>query len=237
MIKNPLLKFLFIISFIFSIITTKIFDLDKLLILSFLLSIFIFTYKIGFKNYLKKLLTLTPFILSFSIMLIFIKKETILEINFFNFVYFYLPLNILNFISIFSKSILSIALAITFIETTNFTQLICSLKFLKLPKELLNTILLIYRYFYVLLDEIKRMEIARDIRYFGGYFKRQIKVYSNIIGVLLLRSIEKSEKVYNAMKLRGYNGDISYIIDLKYEKKEIIIFIIFIIIFLTFKVI
>ncbi|MBC7195372.1 MAG: hypothetical protein H5U37_06930, partial [Caldisericia bacterium] len=78
--------------------------------------------------------------------------------------------------------------------------------------------------FFVLLDEIKRMEIARDLRYFGGYFLRQIKVFSNIIGVLLIRSIERSERVYYAMKLRGYDKEIKTLLEFQIELKELLLF-------------
>ncbi len=81
------------------------------------------------------------------------------------------------------------------------------------------------------------MEIARDLRYFGGYIKRQIRVYSNIIGVLFLRSIEKSERVYNAMKLRGYNGEINYLFSFKLNKKEVIFLSLFILVLIFIKII
>lgn len=141
------------------------------------------------------------------------------------------------FISIILKSLLSLLAVVFLIETTNFINLIQSLKTLKIPNEILNTIMLIYRYFFVLLEEIKKMEIARDLRYFGGYIKRQIRVYSNIIGVLFLRSIEKSERVYNAMKLRGYNGEINYLFSFELNKKEVIFLYLFILILIFIKII
>lgn len=218
MIESPLLKFLFTILFIISVITTNNLELYKLFFNFILIFILISTYKISFKKFIKKFLTLIPFIIFFSITSLFTK-------------------NFLNFTSIVSKSILSLLAIIFLIETTNFINLIQSLKILRVPNEILNTINLIYRYFFVLLEEIKRMEIARDLRYFGGYIKRQIKVYSNIIGVLFLRSVEKSERVYNAMKLRGYNGEINYLISYEVKIKEVIFLSLIILILILIKII
>lgn len=218
MIESPLLKFLFTILFIISVITTSNLELYKLFFNFILIFILISTYKISFKKFIKKFLTLIPFIIFFSITSFFTK-------------------NFLNFTSIISKSILSLLAIIFLIETTNFINLIQSLKILRVPNEILNTINLIYRYFFVLLEEIKRMEIARDLRYFGGYIKRQIKVYSNIIGVLFLRSVEKSERVYNAMKLRGYNGEINYLISYEVKIKEFIFLSLLIFILILIKII
>lgn len=218
MIESPLLKFLFTILFIISVITTSNLELYKLFFNFILIFILISTYKISFKKFIKKFLTLIPFIIFFSITSLFTK-------------------NFLNFTSIISKSILSLLAIIFLIETTNFINLIQSLKILRVPNEILNTINLIYRYFFVLLEEIKRMEIARDLRYFGGYIKRQIKVYSNIIGVLFLRSVEKSERVYNAMKLRGYNGEINYLISYEVKIKEFIFLSLLIFILILIKII
>lgn len=207
-----------IVSFIISIITTNNLNFDKLFLHFIIIFILISTYKISFKKFIRKFLTLIPFIIFFSITSLLTK-------------------NLLNFISIVLKSSISILAVVFLIETTNFVNLIQSLKTLKIPNEILNTIMLIYRYFFVLLEEIKRMEIARDLRYFGGYFKRQIKVYSNIIGVLFLRSIEKSERIYNAMKLRGYNGEINYLLSYEFNKKEIILLSLFILILIFIKII
>lgn len=218
MIKNPLLKFLLIILFIFSVICINNLNYDKLFLHFIIIFILILTYNISLKKFIRKFSTLIPFIIFFSI-------TTLLTKNFF------------DFISIVLKSSLSLLAVVFLIETTNFVNLIQSLKKLKIPNEILNTIMLIYRYFFVLLEEIKKMEIARDLRYFGGYFKRQIKVYSNIIGVLFLRSIEKSERVYNAMKLRGYNGEINYLLFYELNKKEIIFLSLFILILIFIKII
>lgn len=209
--------------FIFSVISINNRELEKLLIYLIIILILIIASKIKVKTFLKKLFLLLPFIIIFSITNLFMKYKIS-------------SFDKLNFVSITLKPVISLSAIILLIETTNFVYLIQSLKILGIPKEILNTTLLIYRYFFILLDEIKKIEIARDMRYFGGYFKRQVKVYSNIIGVLLLRSIERSERIFNAMKLRGYENEIRYILKLELNKKEIFILFLFILILIFIRI-
>jgi len=226
LIKNNFLKFIFIIIFILIILLIKREDLDKLFVYFLLVVLILYINRIKFNKIFKKILSIIPFALIFSLSLLLIGRNSILSISFFNLLEISMNYNLVNFISILLKSIISILLLVFLIETSDIASLIINFKFLKFPKVLLSTTLLIYRYFYTLIDEIKRMEIARDLRYFGGYLLRQIKVFSNIIGVLLIRSIERSERVYYAMKLRGYDGDLKIIQAENFELKDFINFFI-----------
>jgi cobalt/nickel transport system permease protein len=226
LIKNNFLKFIFIIIFILIILLIKREDLDKIFVYFLLVVLILYINRIKFNKIFKKILSIIPFALVFSLSLLLIGRNSILSISFFNLLEISMNYNLVNFISILLKSIISILLLVFLIETSDIASLIINFKFLKFPKVLLSTTLLIYRYFYTLIDEIKRMEIARDLRYFGGYLLRQIKVFSNIIGVLLIRSIERSERVYYAMKLRGYDGDLKIIQAENFELKDFINFFI-----------
>ena len=63
-----------------------------------------------------------------------------------------------------------------------------------------------YRYIFILVDEVMRMTRARDSRSFGGRWLRQIGTVGNMIGVLFIRSYERGERVYAAMMARGFDG-------------------------------
>ena len=63
-----------------------------------------------------------------------------------------------------------------------------------------------YRYSFILVDEIQRMKRARDSRCFGGKWLRQTKTIGHMVGTLFLRSFLRGERVYMAMLSRGYNG-------------------------------
>jgi cobalt/nickel transport system permease protein len=63
-----------------------------------------------------------------------------------------------------------------------------------------------YRYSFILIDEMQRLKRARDSRCFGGRWLWQLKVIGHMIGTLFLRSYHRGERVYLAMLSRGYDG-------------------------------
>jgi len=63
-----------------------------------------------------------------------------------------------------------------------------------------------YRYSFILIDEMYRMKRARDSRCFGGRWFWQSKIIGHMIGTLFLRSFHRGERVYLAMLSRGYHG-------------------------------
>jgi cobalt/nickel transport system permease protein len=63
-----------------------------------------------------------------------------------------------------------------------------------------------YRYSFILIDEMHRMKRARDSRSFGGRSFWQTQVIGHMIGTLFLRSFHRGERVYLAMLSRGYHG-------------------------------
>jgi len=76
-----------------------------------------------------------------------------------------------------------------------------------------------YRYVFVIVDEVQRMIRARNARNYRGKWIWQSKVVGSIIANLFLRSYERGERVYLAMLSRGYNGDL--ILNYKYKMRWI----------------
>jgi len=74
------------------------------------------------------------------------------------------------------------------------------------PKILTMLTSFMYRYSFILIDEMHRMKRARDSRCFGGKWFWQLKVIGQMIGTLFLRSFYRGERVYMAMLSRGYRG-------------------------------
>jgi cobalt/nickel transport system permease protein len=65
-----------------------------------------------------------------------------------------------------------------------------------------------YRYFFVLVDELEKMLRAVKLRSFKNNRFKTFSILANIVGVLFIRSYERSERVYNAMSMRGFDGEI-----------------------------
>ena len=118
-----------------------------------------------------------------------------------------------RFASIAFKSWLSIQAAILLTSTTRFADLLLALGRLKLPPVFIAIIGLMWRYLFVLVEEVKRMERARSSRSAsvhsrrsGGSLTWRAQVTGKMAGSLLLRALERSERIYAAMLARGYDG-------------------------------
>lgn len=91
--------------------------------------------------------------------------------------------------------------------SADFPALVQGLRRLGLPALLAMMLNFMYRYLDLLIGEAKRMEIARNQRFFGRGFLKQFRVLGNMIGNLFLRTYERGERIYTAMLLRGYDGN------------------------------
>lgn len=104
------------------------------------------------------------------------------------------------------KSCLGVFSVILLSSTTSFPQLIRGMEKLGSPRIFTILTSFMYRYSFILIDEMHRMKRARDSRCFGGKWFWQTKVIGQMIGTLFLRSFHRGERVYLAMLSRGYRG-------------------------------
>ncbi len=122
-------------------------------------------------------------------------------------------MGLLRFVSILVRSWLSVQMAILLVAVTRFPDLIHALEHLRVPAILTTIIAFLYRYLFVLADEVFRLLRARESRsaavagqWSGGSVLWRAKVAGNMAGQLFLRSYERSDRIYNAMLSRGYSG-------------------------------
>ena len=120
---------------------------------------------------------------------------------------------LLRFVSILIRSWLSVQMAILLVAVARFPDLIHALEHLRIPGILTTIIAFLYRYLFVLADEVFRLMRARESRSAaspsqrsGGSVAWRARVAGNMAGQLFLRSYERSDRVYNAMLARGYAG-------------------------------
>ncbi|MEW6416931.1 MAG: cobalt ECF transporter T component CbiQ [Nitrospirota bacterium] len=113
----------------------------------------------------------------------------------------------LSFFSIMVKFILTISTALLLIAVTSFPGICKALDSLRFPRIFVIQLLFVYRYLFVLLEEALRLIRAREARSFGRKGK-EIKTFIRLISILLVRSVERAERIYQAMLSRGFRGEI-----------------------------
>ena len=120
---------------------------------------------------------------------------------------------LIRFASIAVRSWLSVQMAILLTATTPFPDLMHALQHLRVPAVLVAIIAFMYRYLFVLSEEVTRLLRAREARSAqtaglksGGTITWRAKIAGQLVGQLFLRSLERSDRVYQAMVARGYDG-------------------------------
>lgn len=123
--------------------------------------------------------------------------------------------------NILAKAWLSILSLILLTSSTRLPILLKGLAQLGLPRVIIMILSFMYRYIFILMDEVMRMRQARDSRNFGGGRRWQIQTVGNMIGTLFLRSYERGERVYAAMVARGFDGQSRTLDRLAFKRADV----------------
>ena len=110
-----------------------------------------------------------------------------------------------SFVSILLKTLFTVAAALILISTTSINDISDWLIRAKVPIIFVLSLMMTYRYINVLLNEASAMYTAYSLRSVKGKGVR-FRDMGVFVGQLLLRSIDRAERIYFAMKCRGFSG-------------------------------
>jgi cobalt/nickel transport system permease protein len=120
------------------------------------------------------------------------------------------------------RSLLCLILLVLLTNTTRFAELLRGLRRLGCPRILIVNLSFLYRYLFVLIEEVMRMRQARDCRRFGrAPVKAEIRLLGSMLGTVLLRSFERAERMYQAMLSRGSSGEIPILAARKFTWRDL----------------
>jgi cobalt/nickel transport system permease protein len=157
----------------------------------------------------RRSLVIVPFVLMVALFIPFFKEGTVAFS--FNILTWHIAVTqegLETLAGVMAKAWISILALILLTSTTSFSNILKALEHLKMPGVLVMIMSFMYRYLFLLTDEVMRMKQARDSRNFGNGGKRlwQIKTVGDMIGTLFIRSYERGERVYASMVARGFDG-------------------------------
>lgn len=120
----------------------------------------------------------------------------------------------ISFTVIIVKFVLTVSVALILVATSGFDSICLALARLKVPQVFVVQLMFIYRYIFVMVEEASRMIRAHNLRSFR---KRRIdlRIFVSMIGQLLLRTLDRAQRIHTAMISRGFTGDIRLIRELK----------------------
>jgi cobalt/nickel transport system permease protein len=109
-------------------------------------------------------------------------------------------------ISLAVKSFLSVGVVLTFVQMRGWHGLLSDLRFAGVPAVLVATLYFLDRYRWVLGYEREKLELARTARRFRAGHGVDRLMSASVITALLIRSVERSERITAAMEARGWDG-------------------------------
>ncbi|MDD3468772.1 MAG: cobalt ECF transporter T component CbiQ [Thermoguttaceae bacterium] len=146
------------------------------------------------------LLTVLPFVLFIGISNMVLDRQLAFTVG-------RIPISygMISSVSILLKTILTVSAVLLLISTAPVSVLAEQLTRLKIPSILVLQLMLTYRYIAVLFEEASSMVIAYTLRSprKRGIAMRDMGVF---LGNLLLRSMDRADRIYHAMKCRGFHG-------------------------------
>ena len=108
------------------------------------------------------------------------------------------------FLTLVTKGTICLFTVLLFSNTTRFSELLRVLRRWHFPSLMITIIALMYRYLFVLIDEMERMHRARISRTFVRRRGAVWGILATVVAQLFVRSTERAERIYAAMCARGW---------------------------------
>jgi cobalt/nickel transport system permease protein len=113
----------------------------------------------------------------------------------------------LSFASIMVRFALTVSAALILVACTGIHHLCAGLEQLGVPRLFAVQLLFLYRYLFVIGEEALRMIRSVQMRSTGSGPLR-LRTYGSLIGHLLLRSMDRAQRIYCSMASRGFDGQV-----------------------------
>ncbi|MCF8167307.1 MAG: cobalt ECF transporter T component CbiQ [Rhodoferax sp.] len=112
-----------------------------------------------------------------------------------------------SWLSLVLRFALTVGAALALVATTGLYRVCGALEQLGCPRALTTQLLLLQRYAFVLAGEAARMDLARRLRAGPGR-RLPLATYASLLGHLLLRALERAQRIHWAMLSRGFSGSL-----------------------------
>jgi len=195
---HPLVKLLSTVLFIIIVVSFNRYALGRLIPFFLFPAIIIALSDTPYSMLFKRFLIALPFCLFAGISNVFFDKAVAFEIG-----GIVISFGLLSLFTILFKCYLCVMAVLILVSVTPLSELTFEMRRLKIPFIFIVIFEMIYRYIGVLLNELFLMNTAYCLR---NTNKKGIEMrdMGSFTGQLLIRSFDRADRIYNAMKCRGY---------------------------------
>lgn len=226
---DPRMKFLTVIPSVFVVATMK--TITAPFVALFICLILVILARLNIKKLFIRLVTVNVFILFLWIFLPF---------SYVGEAYFQVGdltatrEGLLHVLSITLKTNVIVLITVAILGTSDVFSLAHALIHLKMPRKLVLLFFFFYRYITVMHGEYIKIKRAISVRCFKPKSNfHTYRTYAYLVGMLIIRSIERSQRIYNAMLCRGFRNNFPIISHFQLKKIDIAFGTVIIIAFLS----
>ncbi len=125
----------------------------------------------------------------------------------------------ISFATIMLKFVLTVSAALILVASGGFDAVCQALARLKVPNVFVSQLMFMHRYIYVMTDQASRMVRAHSLRSFRRS-GMSLRVFGSLIGQLLLRTLDRAQRIHTAMVSRGFTGEIPLMRELRLAGRD-----------------
>jgi len=198
---HPLMKVLTTLAYVLVTVSFGKYELGNLLPLVFYPIVLMTLAELPPTPLLKRVLLVSPLIIGIGLFNPLFNREPFLIL-----LGVKLSAGWVSFFTILVKGFLTVLAALILVATTGMNRIAVALKDLRMPGLLVTQILLTYRYITVLMEEVGRLLRAYSLRSPTEKGVR-LGIWGSLTGQLLLRTLDRAQRIYQAMCCRGFTGE------------------------------
>lgn len=116
--------------------------------------------------------------------------------------------SVLQAIRLIFSSLASVSCLYVLSFHTPMPEIVSVLEKIHCPELLIELMLLIYRYIFVLADTASAIRTAQNCRLGYKDYRTSLRSFGELCAVLFVRALKRSNDLYTAMEARGYDGKI-----------------------------
>lgn len=156
--------------------------------------------RIEYRPILRRSLIVVPFAALVGVFNVFYHREAVMAVG-----GVVITRGWLELVSIIVRAVLSVQALLVLVRTEGFSPFCNALQRLRVPAPLTTQLAMMYRYMFVLVEQLLSLTRARAARSYG---RRAMPVgeWGTIVGQLTLRTFDRAERISMAMAARGFEG-------------------------------
>ncbi|MBO6158169.1 MAG: hypothetical protein J6P72_02765 [Firmicutes bacterium] len=127
----------------------------------------------------------------------------------------------ISMLVLFLKGALALIFASFLASSAGMAGILSALSMLHLPPVLINVIYLIYRYLSLMLREASLVWTAYRLRA-PGQKGIHFGTWGSLVGMMLIRSMDRAARLYQSMELRGYRPQTAFVTRGRFDQKSLL---------------